>query len=96
LPREKDDLRWQGANAQGGRKVKRTRHTVRGMHRGVACDKGEVADESGHCQHNSVFVENSLLFIVFYNKFNLNLMFFREGTIEHPGLFTVFIPYENL
>ena len=25
---------------------------------------------------------------MFYNKFYLNLMFLREGTIEHPGLFT--------
>ena len=27
--------------------------------------------------------------IVFYNKFYLNLMFFVEGTIEYPGLFTL-------
>ena len=50
-----DDLGWQATNAQGGRKVGRTRHTVRGMRGCAACDKGRgrVAG-SGHREQRHV------------------------------------------
>ena len=78
-------------------RLKATRHTSPTYQR----DHRDVEDaiRFSHCQHSSVFVKDKLWKIVYYcvlQVCDLNLMFFREGAIEHPGLFTNFIPYENL